>query len=210
MKKICLILLMSLIICGCTNIASSNYNEIIKNVLSQKINISNTYRNGYKYYIPREMRSIRYSDFNETITDNKTNYYLYIDLVSYYNKATFDYKDINDNNVIPINHKDKSGYLTINKKNDKYLVEMMYNYAKIEVIVDSKNINQAILNSITILSSIKYNRKIINNIIGDDILNTNESDYSIFEKNKDNSEFIHYEEIYDNYEEEIPDMDLIN
>lgn len=37
----------------------------------------------------------------------------------------------------------KFGYVEVNLlKNDKYLVEIMYNYAKIEVIVDKSNLNE--------------------------------------------------------------------
>jgi guanylate kinase len=47
----------------------------------------------------------------------------------------------------------------------------MYNYAKIEVIVEENNLNESINNSITILSTIKYNKDIIINLMENDLLN---------------------------------------
>ena len=43
----------------------------------------------------------------------------------------------------------------------------MYNYAKIELMVEEKDINQVVTNSIIMLSSINYNDDIIKNMMGE-------------------------------------------
>ena len=90
----------------------------------------------------------------------------------------------------------------------------MYNYAKIEVIVDSNNLKEAITNSIVILSSIDYNKDVLANIIGDNVLQFNEETYDIFKTKKQDSDFLDVESnnIYDNNDENTKeeDPDLIN
>ena len=151
-------------------------------------------------------------DFNEIIVNKNIKYYLYVDIVSYYNKIEKDYK-INDKAFISedISNNDKKGYLEVNQKNDKYLIEIMYNYAKIELIVNKDNLEEAITNSIIILSTIKYNNDIIENIMGENVLNFNEEQLDIFEAKGSESNFLEYIQEYDAYEgTEIPDLDLIN
>ena len=87
----------------------------------------------------------------------------------------------------------------------------MYNYAKIEVMVDKDMINETIANSLIILSSIKYNDDIINNLMGKNILNYREETFTIFDKEKNDSDFLEVIQAYDKYNEpKIPDYDLIN
>jgi len=86
----------------------------------------------------------------------------------------------------------------------------MYNYAKIEVIVESTDLNEIINNSITILSTIKYNKDIITNLMEEDLLNYKDESLNLFDKVTKEDNFIKYEEQYADYEEEIPDYDIIN
>ena len=109
-----------------------------------------------------------------------------------------------------INYNNKSGYVEVNVKNDKYLIEIMYNYAKIEVIVNSNDIASAITNSLIILTSVNYNDDIIDNLLEEDVLNYSEETFNIFETNSNDSNFLKVVEEYDNYnEDEVPDYDLI-
>ena len=76
----------------------------------------------------------------------------------------------------------KKGYLEINEQeNSKYLIEIMYNYAKIEVMVDEYDINKAVTYAVSILSSITYNDSVISNLMGEDVLNFTEEEFNIFE-----------------------------
>ena len=95
-------------------------------------------------------------------------------------------------------------------ENDKYLVEIMYNYAKIEVIVDEGDINKAMLSAISILKSIVYNDSVIANLLEDNVLNFAEEEFDIF-NNDSNDDYIEIgTDDFQPIEEEIPDTDLIN
>ena len=134
-------------------------------------------------------------------------------MISYYNDVKFNYK-VNDTSYLSlnINNKEKIGYLEINKRNDKYLIEIMYNYAKIEVIVDENDIKGAISNSIVILSSIVFNKEMIASMQDEDILNFSEEELDIFKTELEESKFLDIVEEFDSYEgeDEIPDYDLVN
>ena len=149
---------------------------------------------------------------NEILKNQNIKYYMYVDLVSYYNKKKSNY-EINPSAFYSkdISYDNKPGFIEINSKNEKYLIEIMYNYAKIEVMVDKDMINETIANSLIILSSIKYNDDIINNLMGKNILNYREETFTIFDKEKNDSDFLEVIQEYDKYNEpKIPDYDLIN
>ena len=63
----------------------------------------------------------------------------------------------------------------------------MYNYAKIEVIIDEDRINDVVSYAMIVLSSIKYNDEIINNLMGENVLDYKEIDFDIFKTNKDDN-----------------------
>ena len=103
----------------------------------------------------------------------------------------------------------KFGYLEINLvSNNRYLIEIMYNYAKIEVIVDEKNINSAINNAIILLSSVEYNNEILEKTVGENVLTSKEIEFNIFETKKQESNFLEVES-NNIYVEETEDPDLI-
>lgn len=207
MKKYILVITL-LLLCGCTNINNASVQDITKEVLGSKINSYNEYRTGYKYYLPQGLNVNSSKKYNEILNDDKYKYYLYVDLVSYLKKTELSYK-VNENAYLSMTLDDK-GYLEINEKNDKYLIEIMYNYAKIEVIVNSNDIASAITNSLIILTSVNYNDDIIDNLLEEDVLNYSEETFNIFETNSNDSNFLKVVEEYDNYnEDEVPDYDLI-
>ena len=151
MKKILIIISLIFLITGCSNINDLTYDEIIQNfgTISSR---TNTYRTGYKYYLPRGMQVNDSTLFNEILEDGKNTYYLYVDAVSYLNQVDYKYEE-NSENIYStsISNGEYFGYVEINlTENDKYLVEIMYNYAKIEVIVDEASINEALLSAISI------------------------------------------------------------
>ena len=211
MKKIILIIIILVFTAGCTNINKLSYDDIVNNIttISTKDNI---YRTGYSYYLPRGMKVADSTLYNEVIEDANSKYYLYVDVVSFYKKITKEY-EINNNAIYSskINYNDKFGYVEVNLlKNDKYLVEIMYNYAKIEVIVDKSNLNEAMLSIINILKSVEYNDSIIANLMGDDILNFNEEEFNIFNTKGSESNYLTVDNDYKEEEEKIFDPDLIN
>lgn len=210
MKKIILILAV-IILTGCTSIDNISYDEIISEIVSSKYEIYNENRSGYKYYTPSNISSNDTIDYNEILEDDSYRYYFYVDVVSYYNRVIESYEV--DNNAFyskAINYQDKFGYIEINEvSNNKYLLEIMYNYAKIEVIVDKYDLPKAISNSLIILSSVKYNSEILETIVGENILTSKEIEFNIFETKKTESNFLEVE-ANNIYVEEEKDPDLIN
>lgn len=211
MKKIILIIIILVLTAGCTNINKLSYDDIVNNIttISTKDNI---YRTGYSYYLPRGMKVADSTLYNEVIEDANSKYYLYVDVVSFYKKITKEY-EINNNAIYSskINYNDKFGYVEVNLlKNDKYLVEIMYNYAKIEVIVDKSKCKEAMLSIINILKSVEYNDSIIANLMGDDILNFNEEEFNIFNTKGSESNYLTVDNDYKEEEKKFFDPDLIN
>ena len=202
MKKILLIALIALMTTGCTivRIATDNIDTIVDVVLSKNNTLYNTVGKGYKYYKPRSITYIDTNEYNEKLYSNGYYYYVYVDINSYYYKKEFEYKVNKDayySRYIDIN--DKKGYLEINEYEGKYLVEFMYNYAKIEAIVNKEDINDVVLDATYILSTIKYNSNVIKLVLNEDYFTNKEVIYDIFTPKKEVSEFLEYE---DNYEGE--------
>ena len=212
MKKIILIIIILVFTAGCTNINKLSYDDIVNNIttISTKDNI---YRTGYSYYLPRGMKVADSTLYNEVIEDANSKYYLYVDVVSFYKKITKEY-EINNNAIYSskISYNDKFGYVEVNLlKNDKYLVEIMYNYAKIEVIVDKSKCKEAMLSIINILKSVEYNDSIIANLMGDDVLNFSEEEFNIFNTKGSESNYLTVDKDASKEEDtKIPDPDLIN
>ena len=212
MKKVLIIISLIFLITGCSNINDLTYDEIIQNfgTISSR---TNTYRTGYKYYLPRGMQVNDSTLFNEILEDGKNTYYLYVDAVSFLNQVDYEY-EINTSSFYSsaISNGEYFGYVEINlTENDKYLVEIMYNYAKIEVIVDEGDINKAMLSAISILKSIVYNDSVIANLLENNVLNFAEEEFDIFNNDSNDDDYIEIgTDDFQPIEEEIPDTDLIN
>jgi len=213
--RLLLIIVSLFLLSGCSHIKvnDTSYEDLVSNAVSSKYSIINTYRTGYKYYVPTNLDVTKKDDYNETLEDVNYKYYLYVDVISYYNRVIANYT-VNNDAVYSqeIKYEDKYGYIEINKwKNDRYLLEIMYNYAKIEVIVNEDGIKNAVNNAIIILSSIEYNNNILENIVGDNVLTSKEIDFNIFETKKTESNFLTVSE-QDIYEEDNSsnDPDLVN
>lgn len=213
--KYFIIIFCMFLICGCQDIKEKDISALTDKI-SKEISKSNIYRTGYKYYLPTNMRVKEYSLYNDVLVSGENTYYLYVDLISYYNKTENSYeKDDNAYYSEALNTNEKFGYIEINlQENDQYLIEIMFNYAKIEVMVDYDNINVAIAHAVSILRSIEYNENVIANLLGDDILNFQEEVYNIFNTTSSDSNYLKYVEEEENKElekeNEIKDTDLIN
>ncbi len=212
MKKIIVLLsLLSLfLITGCTNINTLSIDRIIETVIKKDSKLKNVNFEGYSYYVPRGLKFINKNEYNAYLSDQyNNNYYIYVDVVSKYNKIKHKYK-INKKAFYSkeIKYKDKFGYLEINEHNDSYFVEAMYNYMKIEAYVSKNNLNNTLSDISLILSSVNYNDKVLDTIVGENILNYKEENYNIFDTNKDKSDFLDYVKEYDS-EETTKDEDSI-
>ena len=208
MKKIIIIIGLT----GCTNIKDLSYEQIATNFAVESPRV-NEFRTGYKYYLPRGMQVQDSTLFNEVIDDGRYNYYLYVDAVSYTNKVKYEYEKNNTSEFsAKITNGDKFGYIEVNlRENNQYLVEIMYNYAKIEVIVDKNDIKLSMISAISILRSIEYNDNIIANLLEDNVLNFAEEEMDIFNTGGENNESVLVDpEDYKPVEEVVPDTDYLN
>lgn len=212
-RKILLILIIVLGLSGCVNLNNLDYEDII-NDLSNKPKPANIYKRGYQFYIPKGLQLSNAGSNYAIISSDRSYYYLYVDLISYNKKSELNYeKTQNSIYATTINYDGKSGYVEIKLwENNQYLIEIMYNYAKIEVMVDESLIKQTLINSISILNSIKYNDIIIEKLLSDDNLIYTTEIFDMFKDTEDNSNILDYVETEDlNYEkEEVKDTDFIN
>ena len=211
-KMLVLFLFVCIVLCGCTTLQEMSIEDIINKGTHREISIYNKYRKGYKYNVPSGLYVSSNTDYNEVLNSLDYKYYLYVDVVSYYNKVLEDY-EINEDAYIsmPITYEDKYGYLEVNKLiSGKYLVEIMYNYAKIEVIVDSAQLKEAIANSISVLSSVSFNDSILKTLLNEEKFQSGEMEFNIFKTDAStNSEYLQAidKDVY--VEDNIHDTDLI-
>ena len=214
MKRIVLLLSLILVTSACTNLNNLDYKDNINEVIKSNSNnkLYNHVGNGYKYYLPKYMSVKNMINFNEKINSNDYTYYLYLDVVSFNSK-----KQDKINKKCDINYEFKQnnseGFLCVNNINNEYLVEIVYNYAKIEVKVAKNDLNEAINNGIIILSTIKYDSDLISKMIGVSKLDGSEETLNIFKNTKSKDDFLDVVEEYDNYDDsqnKVPDYDVIN
>ena len=196
MKKIITIIFVIFITAGCTivRIDTKSIDTTINVVLSKNNKLYNRIGKGYKYYVPKGVSYIDTDEYNDKLYSNGVYYYLYVDAVSYFYKRNITYKENKDayySRKIDINN--KKGYLEINKvKDDKYHVDFLYNYAKIEALVPKSEINTVILNSTYILSTIKFNNNVVKLMLNDDYFINKEEKYDVFTSKKQNSNSLDY------------------
>ena len=191
MKRLA-ILLMVLLLTGCTvvRIDTTSIDNITNVVLSKENKIYNRVGKGYKYYIPRGVSYIDTVELNDKLYSNGVYYYLYIDAVSYFYKTKLEYKENKDLYYSKKIEGDKSGYLEITENNNKYYIVFVYNYAKIEAQVEKNQIQEVILNSSYILSTIKFNDNIVGLMLNNDYFTNKEEQYDKFVKKNENNNFL--------------------
>ncbi len=203
MKKFFLFFFILFLTCGCSSIESDSYENILSMTMNSQADIANTYRAGYKFYLPKGIKLVNHEGSNEILSVNDDLYYMYVDRVSYYNRIQKTYEEKEDvfysKKLEKANH---FGYIEIKKtENEKYFVEIMYNYAKIEVIVEKEDIESAIAYSMSILSSITYQDEVLTSLMGENVLEANEVEHNIFESADTESGYLQIVEEYGTYEE---------
>ena len=202
MKKIIAILLCLFIVTGCDNkIDMNNYDLIVNKFLNKNTSLANNYSVGYKYYLPTGVKVVESKDFNEKLYYNGYNYYMFVDIVSYYYKNDINYTP-NDNSIYSKNLEFNGikGYIEISKSNDLYKISMYYNYSKIEAYVNEEDLGQNLINICTILNSIKFNDSVIDMYVGSNDITLNEETYDFYKPRKEGN-FINYINQYDEYED---------
>ena len=206
-KKITILLIALLTLTGCTNLTDMNIDEIVDVMLSDTRTLSNNVFDGYQYYIPRGIKFISKDDYNASLKDEYNNtYYFYIDIISYYNEEKIDYTENNEAYFSKkLDYNGKEGYLEITKVKDldKYFIEYMYNYGKIEAYVNENQLDCAIINMSSILKSLKFNRTVLESLIGNNVLDYKEDIYDVMKPQGSTATkdtYLEYEEKYGIYE----------
>jgi hypothetical protein len=182
---------------GCTavRIDTTDIDNIVDVVLSKNNRLYNHVGRGYKYYVPRGVTYIDTIEFNDKLYSDGNYYYLYIDAISYYYQKDYDdniEKDSYYFKKIDING--KKGYINIKQSDDRYLIDFMYNYAHIESLVKKEDINNVILNSSYILSTVKFNNNVIGIMLDENYFKYKEEKFQLFEEEKKNDNFLEYSE----------------
>ncbi len=215
MKKFVLLLCLVVLLTGCDikSIDNDNIDSIIDSILTKEIQLSNSYFDGYKYYLPRGLRLTGKKDYNAKLVSGRNTYYLFVDVIAYYNKVEKDFEPSDGYYSKELNYNGKKGYIEITEIDDLYFVEIMYNYAKIETLVEERYLNSAIVNSCYILSSVQFNDKVIETLVGENALDYKETIFDIFGPHRDTDEFLQYEEDYqykgDIEEDTTKDSDIL-
>ena len=195
MKKIVLILLVLLLTgCSVVRIDTSSIDNILKVILTKDNKLFNQVGEGYKYYLPGGVTYIDSDDFNDILYSNGVYYYLYIDSVDYYYNKETKYKE--DSSAYYSKYLSKndgykySGYLQITEQDNKYLIEFLYNHAKIEALVNEDEIEDTVLNASYILSTIKYNYDITKLMLEEDFFTNKTGKYNNYNLKEDSKKFI--------------------
>jgi len=221
MKKINILLLLAVILvstgCSIQRVNLNDIDSIVNEVLLKKTSISNTSFEGYSYYIPNTLKIVNKEEYNTILLDEYGNkYYIYVDAVGYYNKAENTYTEDNSSyysKKIVSKSLKKDGYLEINEIKGKYFVEAVYNYGKIEVYTSKIHLKDTVVNLSQVLSSLKYNDKVLATLVGDNVLNYKEENFNIFTTKKSTTNYLDYIEQYDKSDDknkQLPDSDQID
>ena len=216
MKKLFFVLILSIIfVSGCTitKISDKSTSDILETILYVSNNLSNTNMDGYSLYLPSGIKIKDKKDFNLQLEDKNNSYYLYIDTIAYHYHVKNKYQENNHFYSKKIEHDGKEGYIDVLEKDSKYFVVIMYNYAKMETYVPKKDFNSALISMCSILATIKYNDKVINNYVGDKKVVFQEEHFDIFNSDIESDNFLKYEEEYGTYKDTIDiskDNDVID
>lgn len=204
-KKILLLLIITLIFSGCSikELNNDNFDIVIDTILKDG-RLTNTVARGYKYYIPNGVKLIESTNYNEKLYYNGDYYYLYVDIVGYYYNTEYDY-ELNDSAMLSrkIKFEDKTGYVEINEIEGIYFIEALYNHSRIEAFVNEKNLKDSFLNIMYLLSSVKFNDYVADLMLSDSQFNFNEEKYDIFKSKRKNGSFLDYINEYNEYNESI-------
>lgn len=191
-KKLFLLSLILLFTTGCSVIKldSKNISKNIDSLMSKESKLYNVYYEGYKYYLPKGIVFLSKEDYNAIVRDSYNNqYYIYIDAISYYHKTEIEYEENEESYYSKkLKYHKKTGYIQIDKVESKYFIQFIFNYAKIEAYVDKKNLVDAITNMCAILRTVKFNDVVLESLIGENVLDYKEEDYTLFKEDSSSRE----------------------
>lgn len=163
MKKIIILFFLVIFCTSCTIYETKDMkiDELEKIFLLNETRYNQSFT-GYRFYLPIGIKNDKKVENTFKLSYKNTYMYLYVDLISYLNKTEIKYKPKSSTFY---SKKLKNGFLEVKKlENNEYSYIIVYNYGRIESVVEAKNLNDALGNSMMILSSIKYNDKLLNRV----------------------------------------------
>ena len=195
MKRLIVLLsIVTILVTGCSinKLDNNDIGKNIKTLMSEKVKLYNVHYEGYKYYLPKGIGFLDKDDYNAILKDRNNNkYYLYVDAISYYHKVENDYEISNDSHYSKrLDYNGKTGYIQIDEVDDKYFIQFVYNYAKMEAYVDEKELVDVVTNMCLVLRTIKYNDVVLESLIGENQLNYREEDYTLFKADSSKESFL--------------------
>lgn len=208
LKKILILILLICLATGCTNLSNQDLDGIVSSMLEKENTLYNIVFDGYKYYLPKGLKFVSKDDYNAHLLDGKNNsFYLYVDVLSYYNNTKLDYEENKDAYYSKkLDYRNQEGYLEITEigENGYYFIEYMYHYGKMEAYVKEEDIKDAVTYMSSVLSSLTFNRTVLETLIGNNIIDYKEETYDVMKPKGNNvtqDTYLDYVERYDNYEE---------
>ena len=195
MKKLFILLSISvLFITGCS-IKKLDNNSIENNLdtlMSVKVSMYNEFYEGYKYYLPKALRFVDKDEYNAVLMDFHNNrYYLYVDAISYYHKISNNYEESSKSYLSKrLDYGKKTGYIQIDEVDSNYFVQFVFHYAKMEAYVPKDEIVDVVSNMCCVLRSVKFHDAILDSLIGENILDYKEEDFSLFKADSSKENFL--------------------
>ena len=187
MKKFIVLLSIALLfITGCSIVSldDGDYKKNIDLLLSKKTKLYNVQYDGYRYYLPKGIVFIKKDEYNAILGDSKNNrYYMYVDAISYYHKIENTYEENSSSYYSEkINYNNKNGYIQIDEyaEENKYFIQFVFHYVKMEAYVSKDDLVDTINYMCYILRSVKYNDSILESLIGENVLDYQEEEFSLF------------------------------
>lgn len=195
MKRI--IVLLSIVMffmtgCSVVLLDDTDISKNMKTLLSKKVSMYNVFYDGYKYYLPKGVSFVTKDEYNALLRDKNNNkYYLYVDLISYYHKTLNDYEIAEDAHFSKrLDYNKKNGYIQVDEVDDKYFIQFVFNYVKMEAYVSKRDLTETVNNMCYILRSVKFNDKVLESLIGDNILDYKEENYTLFKADSSKESFL--------------------
>ncbi len=195
MKKLFILLSISvLFITGCS-IKKLDNNSIENNLdtlMSVKVSMYNEFYEGYKYYLPKTLRFVDKDEYNAVLMDFHNNrYYLYVDAISYYHKISNNYEENSESYLSKrLDYGKKTGYIQIDEVDSNYFVQFVFHYAKMEAYVPKDEIVDVVSNMCSVLRSVKFHDAILDSLIGENVLDYKEEDFSLFKADPSKENFL--------------------
>lgn len=195
MKKLVILLSMVMLFmtgCTVTKLDDTDIGKNMKTILSEDNKLYNVYYSGYKYYLPKGTNLVKKDDYNAVLSDSHGNkYYMFVDAISYYYKVENTYKVNSDSHYSKVlKYNDKNGYIQIDEVENKYFIQYVYNYVKIEAYVNKSELTNCINNMSYILRSVKFNKSVVESFVGENVSEYDEENFSLFKADNSAESFL--------------------